>query len=473
MRDDHRAAREVGVRESARADRGPRSRGRWSARRAGTRRSGRAGSRRGWRAPAWPPESAGISRSSTRSGRPRSASTCADPGIEVGGAEREVRVERVGVRVVGALVRRRRRRAPCARARRARCSAARDAGAARRGTRARSRPAAARAPAGGSRRVAVGGVRVTRPGVGPVDAGEDPQQRALAGAVRRDDADPAARADREVHAGRARRAARTTWRRRGRRGWQADGRGEWTGTRRHLHEESSGREGLGACRVATSRRRIARWTRRRTASISTTTASSSAHGSSARGTRARRSSRAARRRGARALRPRRLRLLGGGVPSGSLRRLPVRRRRARPGDVPHGDVRRLPARRRQLPHRAAHDGAVRVVGTRAYRFRRRVARRRVVPRLRSDRCRLSRTRECTKVDLRGARLDGVRGVGSLRGATIGVDQLFGLAPGLATAVGHAGSGPTTTTDARAVGPRPSRTCSHRGRRPVTLRRCCS
>ena len=43
--------------------------------------------------------------------------------------------------------------------------------------------------------------------------------------------------------------------------------------------------------------------------------------------------------------------------------------------------------------------------------------------------------KCTQVDLRTARLDDLRGVGSLRGATIGVDQLFGLAPGLATAAG--------------------------------------
>jgi uncharacterized protein YjbI with pentapeptide repeats len=42
---------------------------------------------------------------------------------------------------------------------------------------------------------------------------------------------------------------------------------------------------------------------------------------------------------------------------------------------------------------------------------------------------------CTEVDLRGARLDGLQGIGALRGATIGVDQLFGLAPGLAATVG--------------------------------------
>src|SRR5439155_10195945 len=42
---------------------------------------------------------------------------------------------------------------------------------------------------------------------------------------------------------------------------------------------------------------------------------------------------------------------------------------------------------------------------------------------------------CTDVDLRDARLDGIEGIGSLRGATIGVDQLFGLAGGLAVALG--------------------------------------
>jgi uncharacterized protein YjbI with pentapeptide repeats len=41
----------------------------------------------------------------------------------------------------------------------------------------------------------------------------------------------------------------------------------------------------------------------------------------------------------------------------------------------------------------------------------------------------------TKMDLRGARLDGVKGVGSLGGAIVGRDQLVGLAPGLAVALG--------------------------------------
>lgn len=43
--------------------------------------------------------------------------------------------------------------------------------------------------------------------------------------------------------------------------------------------------------------------------------------------------------------------------------------------------------------------------------------------------------KCAAVDLRGARLDGLRGVASLAGATIGPDQLVGLAPALAQALG--------------------------------------
>ncbi|MDP9332173.1 MAG: pentapeptide repeat-containing protein [Actinomycetota bacterium] len=43
--------------------------------------------------------------------------------------------------------------------------------------------------------------------------------------------------------------------------------------------------------------------------------------------------------------------------------------------------------------------------------------------------------KCSAVDLRGARLDGLRGIASLAGATIGVDQLVGLAPVLAQTLG--------------------------------------
>lgn len=42
---------------------------------------------------------------------------------------------------------------------------------------------------------------------------------------------------------------------------------------------------------------------------------------------------------------------------------------------------------------------------------------------------------CVEVDLRGARLDGLRGIAALAGATIGVEQLFGIAPALAQALG--------------------------------------
>jgi uncharacterized protein YjbI with pentapeptide repeats len=44
---------------------------------------------------------------------------------------------------------------------------------------------------------------------------------------------------------------------------------------------------------------------------------------------------------------------------------------------------------------------------------------------------------CTEVDLRGARLGGLRGVASLRGAVIGTEQLIGFAPALAQALGIA------------------------------------
>jgi uncharacterized protein YjbI with pentapeptide repeats len=49
---------------------------------------------------------------------------------------------------------------------------------------------------------------------------------------------------------------------------------------------------------------------------------------------------------------------------------------------------------------------------------------------------LSKAR-CADVDLRDARLDGLEGVGSLKGATIGTDQLIGFAPALAHALGIA------------------------------------
>jgi uncharacterized protein YjbI with pentapeptide repeats len=42
---------------------------------------------------------------------------------------------------------------------------------------------------------------------------------------------------------------------------------------------------------------------------------------------------------------------------------------------------------------------------------------------------------CADVDLRDARLDGLQGIDALKGCTIGVDQLFPMAPALAQALG--------------------------------------
>jgi uncharacterized protein YjbI with pentapeptide repeats len=56
-----------------------------------------------------------------------------------------------------------------------------------------------------------------------------------------------------------------------------------------------------------------------------------------------------------------------------------------------------------------------------------------------DRCDLAgadfSNARCVTVDLRNARLDGLRGIAALAGATIGVEQLIGLAPALAQALG--------------------------------------
>ena len=128
----------------------------------------------------------------------------------------------------------------------------------------------------------------------------------------------------------------------------------------------------------------------------------------------------ARRRRARALRPCGLRLLGGGLPSDAIRRLPRCRHGSGPGDVPDRDVRRLPPRRRQPPDREPLGGRIRIVGisgacsipvAHGSRMCRSAASDLTVRRLSNARC--------SKVDLRGARLDGLQGVGSLRGAIIG------------------------------------------------------
>ena len=144
----------------------------------------------------------------------------------------------------------------------------------------------------------------------------------------------------------------------------------------------------------------------------------------------------ARRRRARALRPRRLRLLRGRLPPGAPRRLPVRRDRARRVDLAHGDRRRLPARRRELPARTAHPGAVRRVA----RARAPTSAARASTTCRSRRATSPRRRRVEReVRERRPAPRAARGLRGCRrrceGATIGVDQLFGLAPGLAAAVG--------------------------------------
>ena len=135
----------------------------------------------------------------------------ADARVEVGRARREVGVERGRVPVVGA--RRPRPRAPGWLRR------ARDRHAAtpvRRPRNARTvSPSSPRLRAVGLlRQVADArrGRRLRHPAaVGPLDAGENAQQRALAGAVGRDDADAAVRPDREADAVEHRRAGRMPW----------------------------------------------------------------------------------------------------------------------------------------------------------------------------------------------------------------------------------------------------------------------
>ncbi len=114
----------------------------------------------------------------------------ADARIEVGGAEREVLVERVRVEIGGAFVDPGERVAGLVEA---------QLGRGHSGAAGEERAhGLAGAPVGLLRQVADGrgGRRADdRSGVGRLDAGEDAQQRALAGAVGRDDADPAPRTD--------------------------------------------------------------------------------------------------------------------------------------------------------------------------------------------------------------------------------------------------------------------------------------
>ena len=102
-------------RPSARGGRARRGRGRWSARRAGTRRSVTAAARRARRAP---PRRPTATRSAGRAvvGEAELVPHLADPRLEVGGAERQPAVQGRVVPVVGAGgVGRRGRRSPASR----------------------------------------------------------------------------------------------------------------------------------------------------------------------------------------------------------------------------------------------------------------------------------------------------------------------------------------------------------------------
>ena len=96
---DHDARRRPARRGTAPGDPGRRSRGRWSARRAGTRRSGPAGSRPGRPGPPDRPTGRPTATSRRSAGKPRSTQTDADPGLEVVAAEGQETVEGVAVGV--------------------------------------------------------------------------------------------------------------------------------------------------------------------------------------------------------------------------------------------------------------------------------------------------------------------------------------------------------------------------------------
>ena len=111
-----------------------------------------------------------------------------------------------------------------------------------------------------ARRSRVGGLRVTVPESGRVEAGEDLEQRRLAGAVRRDDADAVLRADRARHAvehdARTERLGEVT----GDEGGE-EGHGDTCGraaNKAHRPEAGLGRHGSEGGRITTSATRIAR-----------------------------------------------------------------------------------------------------------------------------------------------------------------------------------------------------------------------
>ena len=255
MRDDHHAAGEVVGEEALRAGRGRRSRGRWSARRGGTRRSGRSRIAARPARAAWPPESAGISRSRSAVGQAEVGEHRADAGVEVGarrarGTRRARAAYASSAPALAGRERVRSRPSSAARPRSRRCGA-------RGSARTRLAGRAARAPAGGSRRSRSAACASTAPVSGGRCPARIAQQRRLAGAVGRDDADPAARADGDVHA--VEHDVRTER--------LGDVAGDEASDRRAEGEDEDTAAPAGvraggkarACRVTTSGARIARW----------------------------------------------------------------------------------------------------------------------------------------------------------------------------------------------------------------------
>ncbi len=387
---------------------------------------------------ACPPDSAVISRSSDAVREAEVGAHRADPGVEVGRTEREVAVERVGVA---------RRRRPGrwfgeGRGRGVeRVLRGGDAGAAREVRPHRLARAAFRflreVPDGRGRRR-----ERDRARVGRVEAGEDLEQRRLAGAVRRDDADAVQRPDRARHPveddARAERLREVTGDEGGERG-----RGHG-GTCGRAADERLGRRpdhdiGSRIARRASIRRREypagsarpvhrARARRRRRGGRASGWSTPASPGEAFE----------------------RARLVDvelvrcdlsgcdfseSAVAAGPARRLPGVVDRAAAGAAARRRVRRLPARRREPPDRAAGATSASTrrcspapsssaAGSRTLRSRAATspAPTSRTPRARRSTCGAPGSTACA-------------GSASLGGATIGVDQLVGLAPQLAQALG--------------------------------------
>ena len=143
---------------------------------------------------AWPPDRWPTSTSRRSAGRPTSASTApvrasrSSPPM----ARKWSRAVAVGLDRVGVVAHGRRRGVEAVAGRR-------HAGAAGQVRAQASRPGPRPAPAAGSPTVVVAGDRSTRPGVGLLEPGQDPQQRRLPDAVRPHDPEPGARRDRHRH----------------------------------------------------------------------------------------------------------------------------------------------------------------------------------------------------------------------------------------------------------------------------------